>query len=75
MKITKGIATLNLSVKEVNTLQDACVLFDKIVSTMEHDNYHWLIFDETGQEIHVEDVDEMSDKISSFVEESRIEVC
>lgn len=74
MKVIKDNVKLELSWEEINILQDACSLLDKIANTIEHDNFQWLIFDESGEEINTADVREMADKIDLFTGASPIEV-
>lgn len=75
MDIIKNNVKLELSWEEINILQDACALLDKIANTIEHDNFQWLILGESGEEINTTDVREMSDKIDLFTGASPIEIC
>lgn len=74
MKVIKDNVKLELSWEEINILQDACSLLDKIANTIEHDNFHWLMLGESGEEINTTDVREMADKIDLFTGASPIEV-
>lgn len=74
MKVIRDNVKLELSWEEINILQDACSLLDKIANTIEHDNFQWLILGESGEEINTADVREMADKIDLFTGASPIEV-
>lgn len=74
MKVIKDNVKLELSWEEINILQDACSLLDKIANTIEHDNFQWLILGESGVEINTADVREMADKIDLFTGASPVEV-
>lgn len=66
MKIVKENVKMVLTGEEVVTLQDACMLLDKIANTIEHDNFQWLLFSESGEEINTTELHEMADKIESL---------